>query len=203
MADFNNLLGDIEETQPSPSTSVQDQDEYNATTQGTDNTDQSIDEDYDNDASEIPAALQRALMLQENPGTNDDDPADDEDTNESEDDALHTNAGYETLKDLWIQELNCTELCALNSEIVEDFIEQLSMQEDLNEDMLEQGRSIGSVDPTLASIAASICKMDMDRLAFTLTDLMRIRLEKIEKYALHNRKHIDRMSKDEVRNYQF
>ena len=75
--------------------------------------------------------------------------------------------------------------------------------EDLNEDMLEQGRSIGSVDPTLASIAASICKMDMDRLAFTLTDLMRIRLEKIEKYALHNRKHIDRMSKDEVRNYQF
>ncbi len=197
MADFDNLLGDIEDTQPSPSTSVQDPDEYNATTQGTDNNDDNIEDDHDQEISEIPAVLQRALRLQQE--NKDYGTTDDEDADESEEEGLQTNAGYESLKKLWIQELNCTELCAIDHELVEDFIEQLSMQEDVIEDLLEQGRSIGNVDPTLASIAASICKMDMDRLAFTLADLKRIRLEKIEKYALHNREFIDRMSNEEVR----
>jgi hypothetical protein len=42
--------------------------------------------------------------------------------------------------------------------------------------------------------------MDMERLKFMVVDLLRIRLEKIEKYALHNREHVDRMSRREVRN---
>lgn len=205
MADFDNLIGDIEETQPSPSISTQDEEEavYNAATQGTENTDQIAADNEDDDEfnpqiSEIPTALQKALALQENPRISDDDEIDVEDENEDQDEVMHTNAGYEALKDLWIQELNCTELCAYDGEVVEDFIEQLSMQEDVIEDLMNQGRSTGNVDPTLVSIAASICKMDMDRLAFALADLMRIRLEKIEKYALHNRESIDKMSKNEV-----
>ena len=200
MADFDNLLDDIEETQPSPA--------YNATTQGTEETDvdPSLDDNinggYDDETAEIPEVLQRALRIQANQNQNDGRASDDERSayqSDDDEDGSHTNSEYENLKKLWIRELNSTELCPLDVELLDDFIEQLSMQEDVIEDLLEQGRSNGSVDPTLASIAASICKMDMDRLAFVVTDLMRVRLEKIEKYALHNRDYIDRMSKDEVR----
>merc|ERR1712238_538191 len=38
---------------------------------------------------------------------------------------------------------------------------------------------------------------DADRLRFLLTDLTRIRLQKIERYALHVREEGDRLSKDE------
>ena len=199
MADFENLLGDLDE-QPSPSTSLHDPAEtYNATTQGTSNANQQ--DEAEDEANAIPAVLQQALVLQENPVL-------DNETGEGERDGIeddeqpHTNADYETLKRLWIQELNSTELCQYNNEFMEEFLEHLSMQEDVIENLREQGRS--GADPTLASIASSICKMDMDRLSFTLADLMRIRLEKIEKYALHNRDPLilERMSQDEVREYK-
>ena len=74
----------------------------------------------------------------------------------------------------------------------------VGIDEDNLEELQEQGRTGG--DPTLSNIAANICKMDMDRLSFVISDLMRIRLEKIEKYHLHNRDFLDRMSQREVSN---
>jgi len=193
MADFNNLLGELEET---PSLSVQDPAEsYNDTTQVTDSYTDPQDHDAESDdADDIPAALQEALNLQENPNIIDDTTSVNGDAHAHE----HENENelqYELLKRVWIQELNSTELCQYNDDVMKEFLDMLSMQEETMENLQNQP----SADVTLASIAASVCKMDMDRLSFTLADLMRIRLEKIEKYPLHNRDVLNLMSEEEVR----
>jgi|AntRauTorckE5430_2_1112549.scaffolds.fasta_scaffold25101_1 hypothetical protein len=205
MADFDNLLGDLEEeTQPtlSPSASVQDPD-----TNADDNNEQENDPpDAGNEANNdelnnedgdiIPAALQEALRRQEN-GIYDDTQSFTQEDNEQE---AGESEDYRALKKMWIHELNTTELGNYDEEFLSDLLEIMQNTDDMVEDLQEQGRT--GADPTLASIAASICKMDFDRISFVLSDFMRVRLEKIEKYTLHNRDCHDHMSKMEVRTCQ-
>ena len=104
---------------------------------------------------------------------------------------------YKALKQMWIHELNTTELCRYDEEFMDVLLELMRDTEKDLED-LEKGDE-DAADPTLASIGAHICKMDLDRMSFLLADFMRVRLEKIERYALHNRDFHDLMSKREVR----
>eukprot|EP00979_Chaetoceros_neogracilis_P014009 scaffold4303_cov242-Chaetoceros_neogracile.AAC.2 len=201
MADFDNLLGDLEEeTQPtlSPSASVQDPD-----TNADDNNEQENDPpDAGNEANNdelnnedgdiIPAALQEALLRQEN-RIYDDTQSFTQEDNEQE---AGESEDYRALKKMWIHELNTTELGNYDEEFLNDLLEIMQNTDDMVEDLQEQGRT--GADPTLASIAASICKMDFDRISFVLSDFMRVRLEKIEKYTLHNRDCHDRMSNMEI-----
>lgn len=204
MADFDNLLGDLEEeTQPtlSPSDSVQDPDpNTNANAQGIDADEgDSDDDEIDNEEGNvIPAALQEALLRQGNQFYDDTQTS----TQEGDQDIYGDTevvAGeseeYKALKQMWIHELNTTELCRYDEEFMGDLLEIMHDKEKELED-LEKGDE--DADPTLASIGAHICKMDLDRMSFLLADFMRVRLEKIERYALHNRDFHDLMSKREI-----
>lgn len=127
-----------------------------------------------------------------------DDGLDDEDGN-----ALSPDEDYETLKRLWIQELNSTELLKYDHETIPMLMEMLSAQEEVIDQFREQAQhkpspSFGHVDSDLASLAASICKLDLDRICFLLADLSRIRLGKIEKYPFHNLENLEMMSEQEV-----
>jgi len=219
MADFDNLLGDLdEETQPtlSPSgASVQDPDANNddANPQGNDamvaddgNIYGDDNEINSEDGNIIPAALQEAIIRQENQlydDTQSSSAQQEDQTNtdfygEREQEAGESD-DYKALKKMWIHELHTTELCAYQEDFMSDLLEIMQTSDEMVEDLEEQGRT--GADPTLASIAASICKMDCDRISFVLADFMRVRLEKIEKYALHNRDCHDHMSQMEVRNF--
>merc|ERR1712032_585780 len=83
----------------------------------------------------------------------------------------------------------------------------LQGQEETIEKLLDHAsphssRNIGSrssrMDPNIASLVASIYKMDADRVRFIITDLARTRLTKIENNALYMRNMVDRMSDHEV-----
>lgn len=205
MADFDNLLDDLEqETQPSLSIHERESiserallqdDTYNGTNESGDNSEEENEEE-----NVVPPALQEALnqVIDQNAGEHSQQQSREilDLYGESEQEA-HATAEYDALKKLWIQELNTTELCYYDEELIEYLIGLLNEKEDIPDNLRENGRS--DTDPTLANIAASICNMDMERLRFILVDLFRVRLEKIEKYALHNRECTDRMSIREVR----
>jgi len=205
MADFDNLLGDLEEeTQPtlSPSDSVRDPDpNANANAQGigADEGDYDDDEIDNEEGNVIPAALQEALLRQGNQFYDDTQTSTQEGDQDIYDDA-EVEAGesedYKALKQMWIHELNTTELCRYDEEFMGDL---LAIMHHTEKDLegLEKGDE--GTDPTLKSIATHIFKMDIDRMSFLLADFMRVRLEKIERYALHNRDCHDLMSTSEVR----
>lgn len=195
MADFSNLLGEIEElenTQPS----IQDpENELEPSDQITDIP--------SNPNDEVPSILRKArdeLELQREgltastfDATQDTSPFDALDTSEE----IPTDDDFQLMKKLWIQELNSPELLPSKSDLYPMLLEVLGHQQDTLDQLQSQARS-DVVDPTLASLAASVCKMDMDRMSFLLADYTRTRLEKIEMHALHNRDMIDRMSDSEV-----
>lgn len=195
MADFQNLIGEIDSTQHTqenddePTFELPEQDV--ATTRG----------------ASIPAALleeearreeqERETYLTQN-------------THDEEEDGnkLSPDEDYEALKRLWIQELNSTDLLKYDHEIIPMLMEMVSAQEEVIEQFQEQAHqnsslSVGQVDSDLASLAASICKLDLDRICFLLADLSRIRLGKIEKYPFHNVEHLDLMSDQEVSFLQY
>ena len=103
---------------------------------------------------------------------------------------------YSTLKRLWSQEVHCPELLPHDNEHISLFMELLESQEDSIEQL--QAKSSSSSDTNMASLVASIYKMDAARVRFMMTDLGRTRLNKIEKYALHMRDHLEVMSEPEV-----
>lgn len=195
MADFSNLLGEIEElenTQPS----IQDpENELEPSDQITDIP--------SNPNDEVPSILRKArdeLELQREgltastfDATQDTSPFDALNTSEE----IPTDDDFQLMKKLWIQELNSPELLPSKSDLYPMLLEVLGHQQDTLDQLQSQAHSDG-VDPTLASLAASVCKMDMDRMSFLLADYTRTRLEKIEMHALHNRDMIDRMSDSEV-----
>mmetsp|Transcript_4641 Transcript_4641/g.8903 ORF Transcript_4641/g.8903 Transcript_4641/m.8903 type:complete len:304 (+) Transcript_4641:60-971(+) len=202
MADFDNLLDDLEDvTQPSLSIN----DVASPTYDETHDLDDDDNADENEEGNIVPPALQAALLHQRKQDVIDEDI--DEQSRlqligasldlygEPEREA-HANEEYDALKKLWIQELNTTELCYYDENLIEYLIGLLNENENLPDNLREHGRA--DADPTLANIAASICNMDMERLRFILVDLFRIRLEKIEKYALHNRECTDRMCGREV-----
>jgi hypothetical protein len=132
---------------------------------------------------------------------------------------------YERLKRAWMQELACPELLPYDDEVIAYFMNLLSSQEDDIEQIQQHG--LGNTTSTsntnntvsntnirqssathavaqeanqmISALSINIMKMEMDRVRFMLTDLLRARLWKLETYALYNRKIIDRMSDDEVR----
>lgn len=201
MADFDNLLeGSLEEeTQPSLSVNDITSQRQTASIQDDAHDDtHDLDDNHDDDdeaENTIPPALQEALRRQGNDIM--DQEARDLDLYGETEQEAHATAEYDLLKKLWIQELNTTELCYYDEELVNYLIGLLDENEDAPDYLREEGRA--DADPTLANIAASICNMDMERLRFILVDLFRVRLEKIEKYALHNRDCRDRMCTREVR----
>lgn len=195
MADFSNLLGEIDElenTQPS----IQDpENELESSGQ--------ILDIPSNTTDEVPSVLRKArdeLELQREgltastfDVTQDTAPFEASDASEE----IQTDDDFQLMKKVWIQELNSPELLPFEPDLYPMLLEVLGHQQDTLDQLQSQAQS-EVVDPALASLAASICKMDMDRMSFLLADYTRTRLEKIEMHALHNRDLIDRMSDTEV-----
>ena len=249
MADFNNLLGEIEEEVTFNPSGIAN-DPLNGTPQESNNNtgqqqqqqqvqnDTEYENDEENDNAEIPSALIEAERvrrlelndshaIQEDELTNPltasggggsrggtaaawknrrlDGSVEDNDNNDDDDeDGLLLDADYNKMRRLWIQELNAPELLPHDEETMSVLLNLLSGQEETLDELqdLAKGGSKGgggsNVDPSLASLAASICKLDSDRLSFVLADNLRTRLHKLENYALHNRECLDRMSSNEV-----
>jgi GINS complex subunit 4 len=195
MADFSNLLGEIDElenTQPP----IQDpENELESSGQ--------ILDTPSNPTDEIPSVLRKArdeLELQRErltastfDATQDTAPFEALDASEE----TQTDDDFQLMKKVWIQELNSPELLPFEPDLYPMLLELLGHQQDTLDQLQSQAQS-EVVDPALASLAASICKMDMDRMSFLLADYTRTRLEKIEMHALHNRDLIDRMNDTEV-----
>ena len=218
MADINNLLNDIEENDDDV---LQDEivDTRNESLLQAPNL-------SENETAEVPRELRNAEMLRdktnaENEADNDGDDdgsridamerADGMNDNTQtagdifmDDDHFELDHDYQELRRLWIQEKNCPELLPHNTEIMNHHIQLLNDKEDIIDELQDQAaepRTPGNSDPLLASLVASIHKVEADRIRFILADLTRIRLGKIENHALHNRTLLDRMSDQEVRLY--
>ena len=199
MADFNNLLGEI------------DNDEASNLDANVDISGVEIGDNDNRDQSQPrsqPANIPNALLEAEDQRRKEleADAADDDDiaNDEMDGDILFPDEDYEALKQLWIREINTTELLQNEENLIADLIELLPEQEQNIEEFTEQAQyqssaHQGNVDANLASLASSICKMDFERMCFLLADLKRTRMGKIEKYALHNREITERMSDEEVR----
>jgi len=223
MADFSNLLDEVESsTTAAVDNPFQSQDEYNDPAPILQQQPQEDEEDYNADdnteqqeAAQIPSVLLQAETQYREERERDTSALIETDRNKSREDGgdydhedgddriLSPDEDYETLKHLWIQELNCAELLPYHRQSIPVLMELLSAQEEIIDDLQDQGKnsfsaSSGNVDPSLASLAASVAKMDLDRVSFLLADLTRTRLGKIEKYALHNREVLDRMSDEEI-----
>jgi hypothetical protein len=181
MADFRNLIGEIDNTQ--------DLDDSNNEPR----LDQLDDEGYVGQQAEIPAALLEAEAKRREEQERDRSEIVMDNEQElgglEEGSQLSLDKEYESLKRMWIQEVNATELLKYDDMIpvLKEFIgEQESVIDAFKEQATQNSTSsAGDIDAGLASLAASICKLDMDRMAFLLSDLSRIRLEKIEKYLFH------------------
>jgi len=238
MADFDNLLSGLveQERQDEGNDIIGDDDEQNSTIMADDedgngenngNLDAGVDgneEDYPNENAEIPAALQTEQQQQQHEQYRpyEEDNEENIDTNmnlgDRREDQLEvsgynpsqqvTDEDYETIKHLWVQELNCAELLPYQHVQMEMLMELTEGQEHTLLDLQSGNDNSGTdinVDPTLASIAAGICKMDMDRMKFLLSDLLRVRIEKIERYWMHltttmnEDEMVQRMSIGEVR----
>ena len=243
MADFNNLLGEIDDGERSIRPTQEEDTGLEDNVGNISNQDDPRDPEYDQhedygnnedieggQIAQIPPALSEAESLRarrrygddslndEASRQRDDFHMDDEDDGgiggfvasnnddeniDEEEGQAGPDAEYEKLKHLWVQEVNCTELLPYDSDTISMLMEVLAGQEETMEQLQHQAKTSvgggGNVDPNLASLAASICKMDADRLSFMLADLTRTRLAKIEKYALHNREVWDRLSEHEVR----
>ena len=202
MADFQNLTEEVDLAQINLDVQEEGNDEETIQQQA------QIGQEFDDDDAghdqqlEIPVALLEAEAQQRDEQERDTSSLL-ENLDEAGEGELTPDDDYEALKRLWIQEVNSTELLDYDSELIPILMEMIPSQEEIIEQFQAQALqnpsvSSGSVDPNLASLAASICKMDLDRMYFLLADLKRTRLGKIEKYALHNREILDRMSESEV-----
>ena len=88
----------------------------------------------------------------------------------------------------------------------------LEGQEESIDDLLQRSKGGGgggsgsnttSASGELASLMAQIMKMDLDRTRYMLVDLARVRMAKIENYALHNKTLVGRMTEEEVSIFAF
>ena len=181
MADLHNLLANID----------QDDEVYDHQQQQSHNIDDTDINDIAYGQPEVPGVLKEAEILKFHVSIDkiDIDVVDvDDDIKEDED--------YSTLKRLWSQEVHCPELLPHDNEHMSLLMELLESQEESIEQL--QAKSSSSSDPNMASLVASIYKMDAARVRFMMTDLGRTRLNKIEQYALHMRDHLEVMSGTEV-----
>jgi hypothetical protein len=191
MADLNNLLDELD-VSTSQDDDLNDVDESRPSITSND-ADDALEDDF-RPAAMIPAALveaQREAEEHDDFGSQ----TEKEELNQlDKTEALpEEDAEYTALKRLWCQELCSPELLPRNADIMDIHMELLPGQDDTVDELMAEGG-----DNTLASLAASIYKMDADRLRFLLADVTRTRLAKIENSALYMRDHIDRMSPEEV-----
>eukprot|EP00956_Cyclotella_meneghiniana_P033049 scaffold92899_cov34-Cyclotella_meneghiniana.AAC.1 len=156
--------------------------------------------------SAIPAALEAALHQQQrnqssSSGNND------EDINDTS--ASHLpDQEYEQLKSLYCQELIAPELLPADPDVVPLHVDLLDGQEETVQHLLRQSSSANNTNSgdgdevlsgELASLMAQITKMDLDRTRYMLVDLARVRMAKMENFALFNwREMQDRLTEEEV-----
>eukprot|EP00956_Cyclotella_meneghiniana_P021924 scaffold40652_cov62-Cyclotella_meneghiniana.AAC.1 len=154
--------------------------------------------------SAIPAALEAALHQQQRNQSS---------SSNNEDDINDTSAShlpdqeYEQLKSLYCQELIAPELLPADPDVVSLHVDLLDGQEETVQLLLRQSSSTNNtnsgdsdeVSGELASLMAQITKMDLDRTRYMLVDLARVRMAKMENFALFNwREMQDRLTEEEV-----
>eukprot|EP00978_Attheya_sp_CCMP212_P019568 scaffold55021_cov48-Attheya_sp.AAC.1 len=197
MADLNNLLDELD-VSTSQDDDLNDVDESRPSITSND-ADDALEDDF-RPAARIPAALVEAQREAEEHADFGSQTEKEELNQLDKAEALpEEDAEYTALKRLWCQELCSPELLPRNADIMDIHMELLPGQDETVDELTAEGG-----DNTLASLAASIYKMDADRLRFLLADVTRTRLAKIENSALYMRDHIDRMSPEEIehlRNY--
>lgn len=100
---------------------------------------------------------------------------------------------YQKLQHMWRQELYSPELMSHDQSLVQDMLDAVREREDtLGENNSSTGNS--HVDALLESIL----KIDMDRAKYLAGDLVKLRMEKIQRHPLHMRTMTDRMTEKEV-----
>jgi len=213
MADLNNLLQDIDDPDDS-NVFADENDEIVSYKEDTNieqedgflrNDSNGIEDEYEEEEGENDALQSQQ---QEN----------DEEQNDKLVDGEEEDLEYTQLKRLWITEMSCPELFPFDPETFdmhknllqgqEELIAELSnaaSSSHLSTDATGQPVSVRNkkkskeADPNLTSLAASIYRMEADRVRFLLADLARFRLTKIESHPLYMRNMRDRMSENEVK----
>eukprot|EP00956_Cyclotella_meneghiniana_P022859 scaffold43655_cov63-Cyclotella_meneghiniana.AAC.1 len=191
MADLNNLLDEI--------TNQDEQDDNDDDTHLRHHDAPAVDPPV---RSAIPAALEAALHQQQrNQSGSSNNDGDINDTS-----ASHLpDQEYEQLKSLYCQELIAPELLPADPDVVSLHVDLLDGQEETVQHLLRQSSSANNtsdsdeVSGELASLMAQITKMDLDRTRYMLVDLARVRMAKMENFALFNwREMQDRLTEEEV-----
>lgn len=90
------------------------------------------------------------------------------------------------------QEQKCPDLLPYDSNTLQALVEQLE------HNTTTSTTTTGGVNANLQAILASIHNVDQERIQYLVANLLRLRLEKIERHALYLRKHTDLMSPAEV-----
>lgn len=193
MADLNNLLDEI--------TNQDEQDDDDDDTYLRHHDAPAVDLPV---PSAVPAALEAALHQQQRNQSSSCN--NDEDINDTS--ASHLpDQEYEQLKSLYCQELIAPELLPADPDVVSLHVDLLDGQEETVQHLLRQSSSTNNtnsgdgdeVSGELASLMAQITKMDLDRTRYMLVDLARVRMAKMENFALFNwREMQDRLTEEEV-----
>ena len=193
MADLNNLLDEIT-----------NQDEQGDVDDDTSPTHHDAPAQDPPVRSAIPAALEAALHQQQRNQSS---------SSNNDDDINDTSAShlpdqeYEQLKSLYCQELIAPELLPADPDVVSLHVDLLDGQEETVQHLLRQSSSTNNTNSSdgddvsgeLASLMAQITKMDLDRTRYMLVDLARVRMAKMENFALFNwREMQDRLTEEEV-----
>jgi hypothetical protein len=144
-------------------------------------------EQQDREYLQVPPELQDAAQKRFEP-TPMDERVDLDDFLQSESEVL-----YNKLQSLWSQEINAPEILSYDSETVEGLTNALRQQEEL----IDNGE-VDTGNTNVDALTESILKVDADRAKFLLSDLLKMRLQKIEEYPLHMRENGDRLSEKEV-----
>lgn len=158
---------------------------------------QQLEEEWDEDREhlDLPDALREAERLkqqrrheeEEEPSTPEaaDERADLEDIQLDLDDLP-----YKELQTRWTQEVNSPELLPFQEDIiVHKLLQAASEQEE---------REIITGNVNTDELAASLLRIDAERVKFMVGNLLQQRLRKIEEYPLFMREQVDRMSDEEV-----
>lgn len=98
---------------------------------------------------------------------------------------------YMKLRTMWTQELYAPELLPYDEEAMASLVEALREHEDALDDQEPTGDHVDA-------LLQSVHKIDIDRVKFLMADLVKLRLQKIERYPLHMRNLTERMSASEV-----
>ena len=103
---------------------------------------------------------------------------------------------YTKLQSLWAQEIRSPELLPFDKETIDEISQGIEEAEDRIDTLAAEGMT-GNAN--MDSLFSSVLNVDLERVKYLFTDLLKLRLEKIEAHPLHMRENLDRMSDREVR----